>query len=44
MSAFCTAEHERHAERLNICRLLRKPLDLLQLLDTVRHAVAQQRD
>jgi two-component system, NtrC family, response regulator PilR len=38
MSASSTAEHERTAERLNICRLMRKPLDLIQLLDTVRHA------
>lgn len=36
MSAFSTAAHERDAERLNVCRLLRKPLDLMQLLDTVR--------
>ena len=43
MSAFSTAEHERHAERLNVCRLVRKPLDLLQLLDTVRQAASAER-
>ena len=41
MSAFSTVEHERHAARLNVCRLVRKPLDLLQLLDTIRSAAPQ---
>jgi len=36
MSACSTAEHELDAQRLNVCRLLRKPLDLMQLLETVK--------
>lgn len=42
MSAFSTAEHERYAARLNVCRLLRKPLDLMQLLDTVRRELSHR--
>ncbi len=41
MSAFSTVEHERYAERLQVCRLMRKPLDLLQLLETVRRGMSQ---
>jgi two-component system nitrogen regulation response regulator NtrX len=38
MTAFSTDENELHAQRLKVAHLLRKPLDLLQLLDTVRGA------
>lgn len=38
MSAVSGDENDLRAQRLNVRRLLRKPLDLLQLLDTVRGA------
>jgi CheY-like chemotaxis protein len=36
MSAFCGDDNDLRAQRLNVRRLLRKPLDLVQLLDAVR--------
>jgi two-component system nitrogen regulation response regulator NtrX len=38
MSAVSGDENDLRAQRLNVRRLLRKPLDLLQLLDAVRGA------
>ena len=35
MTAFSTPENERRAHQLNVCHLLRKPLDLLQLIGAV---------
>jgi two-component system response regulator PilR (NtrC family) len=36
MSAFAAPENEALAQQLNVCCLLRKPLDLLRLVDLVR--------
>jgi DNA-binding response OmpR family regulator len=36
MTACSTPERELRARQLNVCRVLRKPLDLLQLIETVR--------
>ena len=41
MTAFATPENELRARGLNICRVLRKPLDLLELIGAVRRAVAR---
>jgi two-component system, NtrC family, response regulator PilR len=35
MTAFSTPEKEQRAQQLNVCRVLRKPLDLLQLVGTI---------
>ena len=40
MSAFSGDENEARAQALDVRRLLRKPLDLLQLLDAVRSAAS----
>lgn len=36
MTAFSTPENELRAHHLNVCHILRKPLDLLQLIGAVR--------
>ncbi len=36
MTAFSTDESESHAQQLNVRHLLRKPVDLLELLNIVR--------
>ncbi len=36
MTAFSTDESESHAQQLNVRHLLRKPVDLLELLNLVR--------
>lgn len=41
MTAYSTSESERHAQRLNVWRLLRKPVDLLELLHAVNTAAAK---
>ncbi len=44
MTAICTPETERRARQLNVNCVLRKPLDVLQLIGTIDHDSDQSPD